>query len=66
MRKPKAKATVVLSTRVSVAMAARLDWLVRNHGSVEDRTEALRSAIRAWVEIREKETVQAGLSPPAF
>jgi hypothetical protein len=58
--------TVVVSARVSTAIAARLDWIVRNHDAVEDRAEGVKSAVEAWVKAREREAVQQGLFPPNF
>jgi hypothetical protein len=58
--------TVVVSGRVSPAIAARLDWLVRNHDAVEDRAEGVKEAVEAWVKAREKEAIAQGLFPPNF
>jgi hypothetical protein len=47
-------------------MAARVDWLIRNHDGIKDRAEGIKSAIKTWVEAREKEAVTQGLSPPTI
>jgi Arc/MetJ-type ribon-helix-helix transcriptional regulator len=60
----KSRKTAVVSGRVSISLANRLDWLVRNHGEVESRAEAVKAAIIPWIEAREKECAIQGLSPP--
>jgi hypothetical protein len=65
-RRIRGNQTVVVSARVSTAMAARLDWLVRNHDAVEDRAEGVKNAVEAWVKAREKEALAQGLFPPNF
>jgi len=60
----KSRKTAVVSGRVSLGLALRLDWLVRNHESVESRAEAVKAAIIPWIEAREKECVLQGLQPP--
>ena len=58
--------TVVVSGRLSTAMGARLEWLIRNYDAVEDRAEAVKLAVEAWIKAREKEAIQQGLYPPNF
>jgi len=65
-RRVRGNETVVVSARVSTAMAARLDWLVRNHDAVEDRAEGVKEAVETWVKAREKEAIAQGLFPPNF
>jgi hypothetical protein len=65
-RRIRGNQTVVVSARVSTAMAARLDWLVRNHDAVEDRAEGVKVAVETWVKAREKEALAKGLFPPNF
>jgi hypothetical protein len=60
----KSRKTAVLSGRVSLGVANRLDWIVRNHGEVESRAEAVKAAIIPWIEAREKDCVAQGLIPP--
>ena len=60
----KSRKTAVVSGRVPVSLANRLDWLVRNHGEVESRAEAVKDAIIPWIEAREKDCIEAGLTPP--
>lgn len=65
-RRIRGNQTVVVSARVSTAIAARLDWLVRNHDAVEDRAEGVKNAVETWVKAREKEALAQGLFPPNF
>jgi hypothetical protein len=65
-RRIRGNETVVVSARVSTAMAARLDWLVRNHDAVEARAEGVKEAVETWVKAREKEALAQGLFPPNF
>ena len=65
-RRIKGNQTVVVSARVTAGLAARLDWLVRNHDAVEDRAEGVKDAVEAWVKAREKEAISQGLFPPGF
>jgi hypothetical protein len=58
--------TVVVSGRISPIMAARFDWLIRNHDAVEDRAEGVKNAVEAWIKAREREAIQQGLFPPNF
>ena len=58
--------TVVVSGRLSTAMAARLEWLIRNYDAVEDRAECVKLAVESWIKAREKEAIQQGLFPPNF
>lgn len=60
----KSRKTAVLSGRISISLANRLDWIVRNHGEVESRAEAVKAAIIPWIEAREKECQAQGLAPP--
>jgi Arc/MetJ-type ribon-helix-helix transcriptional regulator len=60
----KSRKTAVVSGRVSLNLANRLDWLVRNHGEVESRAEAVKAAIVPWIEAREAECAAQGLAPP--
>ena len=63
VRTPRVK-SVIVSARVAASLAIRLDWIVRNIEGVEDRTEGVKEAIQAWVEIREKQALVKGLFPP--
>jgi hypothetical protein len=65
-RRIRGNQTVVVSGRLSTAMAARLDWIVRNHDAVEDRAEGVKNAVENWIKAREKEAIQQGLFPPNF
>jgi hypothetical protein len=65
-RRIRGNQTVVISTRVSAALAARLDWLVRNHDAIEDRAEGVKDAVESWIKAREREAVAQGLFPPNF
>jgi predicted DNA-binding protein len=58
--------TVVVSGRLSMVMAARLNWLIKNHDAAEDRAEIVKQAVEAWIKAREKEAIAAGLFPPNF
>ena len=58
--------TVVVSGRLSTAMAARFDWLIRNHDAAEDRAEGVKAAVETWIKAREREALAQGLFPPNF
>jgi hypothetical protein len=62
----KGNQTVVIHGRISTAMAARFDWLIRNHDAVEDRAGGVKEAVEAWIKTREKEALAQGLFPPNF
>lgn len=62
----KGNQTVVISGRISTIMAARLNWLIRNHDAAEDRAEIVKDAVETWIKAREREAIQAGLFPPNF
>jgi hypothetical protein len=62
----KGQRTVVISGRLSPNMAARLDWLIRNHDAAEDRAESVKAAMETWIKAREKEALAQGLFPPNF
>lgn len=64
-RKSKNGPTFIVSARIPRALAHRLEWLVRNHEEVEDRTQAVHEAIVRYVEAREAECRKLGLFPPA-
>jgi metal-responsive CopG/Arc/MetJ family transcriptional regulator len=65
-RRIRGNQTVVISARVDAGLAARLDWLVRNHEAVEDRAEGIKDAVETWIKAREREAVTQGLFPPVF
>lgn len=65
-RRIRGNQTVVVSGRLSTAMAARLDWIVRNVDAVEDRAEGVKNAVEAWIKAREREAISQGLFPPNF
>ena len=65
-RRIRGNQTVIISTRIAAGLAARLDWLVRNHEAVEDRAEGIKDAVETWIRAREKEAVTQGLFPPSF
>lgn len=63
-KKSKNGPTFIVSARIPRTLADRLEWLVRNHEEVEDRTQAVREAVTQYVEARETECRQRGLFPP--
>jgi hypothetical protein len=56
--------SIIISARVPASVAARLDFIVRNHANIEDRTQGIKESLERWIEAREAELRKEGIFPP--
>jgi Arc/MetJ-type ribon-helix-helix transcriptional regulator len=56
---------IMVSARLPAAIVERLDYVTRNNaGDIRSRSEAIHSAIVAWLPTEETRLISLGLSPP--